>query len=108
VENDILIYIGMTNSDIESEINQELNRLELKNEDINIWVGFVDGSLDRITDDFIKDVESLMIYNEKPKLNDKSKDNYPGRNNIEVFILSINNPLKFQHYTFINGIFKND
>ncbi len=94
--NNKILYIGIAYfQDVCDEIDNELREFDLDPDKIIFWLGHIsDFSGERITEEFIRDVECLLIFTNQPEINDKCKKNYPGR---DMHILNKNFPLLYKN-----------
>jgi hypothetical protein len=81
-----IIYIGISyHQDIRREIKQSLRAFSICTIGLSIWLGYImETNYRRITEQIVKDVESLLIYTHQPSYNTHCKSNYTGRNNLKV------------------------
>ena len=80
------VYIGMSyDQKIMDEITQRLDNLGLDSDEVSIWVGYIkDSDYEKISKELVRDIECLMIYYDKPEYNTLCKENYTGRDNLEI------------------------
>ena len=87
-QNNGLRYIGMAyKQDVADEIRQTIRNFNYNEDGINIWLGYINidkSNYERITEEIVRDVESLLIYANTPSDNTKNINNYLGRDNLKV------------------------
>jgi hypothetical protein len=71
--------------DVADEIRQTIRNFNYNEDGINIWLGYIDKSnYERITEEIVRDVESLLICANTPSDNTQNINNYSGRDNLKV------------------------
>lgn len=85
---DKLLYIGIAYQINVIEVLKDTIEGFEENEkqDCSIWLGFIeDIEKEKINNELLQEVEHLLIYENQPKYNAQYKDNYSGKDNIEIF-----------------------
>jgi hypothetical protein len=85
-DDETLLYIGIAcKQDVIDEIKKSIDDFGLDEEEIDIWLGFINKTtFERITEKIVKDVECLLIFWNKPEYNTQCIKKYPGRDNLMV------------------------
>ncbi len=81
-----LLYIGIAyHQDIINEIKNTLNAFRINEEEVKIWIGYIENTnYSKITKSIIVDVECLLIHLNQPTLNKQCKSSYTGRDNLII------------------------
>src|SRR4030043_762186 len=84
IEEDDLIYIGksIAENGVYNEVHHNSTEFGWNREAIIIWLGYVQSYNGNITEEFVLDVENLLIYDNQPRDNDQGKKSYSGRENL--------------------------
>ncbi|MBI4931429.1 MAG: hypothetical protein HY841_11740 [Bacteroidetes bacterium] len=81
-----LLYIGIAwYQPVDKEVKNTIRKLDYPADKLVIWLGYIkDCSLGRITENIIRDTESLMVCINNPRDNTHYKKNYIGRDYLKV------------------------